>query len=74
MPEGSENATNLNSVIEEQSKTIKTLVEKFKTSISGADQQPIYWNTPTGKKVEAPNFALFIGIGLAAWFLLRKRI
>lgn len=72
------NDVNLSDIIKEQSKTIDTLVSKMQESLdngdttSGQQIQPIYQTTPqeTAKK---PNYVLYIGIGIAIWFLLRRR-
>lgn len=74
----SENDVNLNELITDQSKTINTLIttmQKSKTADTG-QQQPIYFTSPTenvGSSEKPPNYALFIGLGFAFWFLVIKK-
>lgn len=70
------NDVNLNDIIKEQTVTIQTLVSELKGSLmtNGAQpQNPVYFTTPEATEKTAPNYVLYIGIGLAIWFFLKKR-
>ena len=69
MAEVDENKTTEDSVIREQSLTIKTLSDRLAEGGAIKTPQVIYAPKETEKP---PNYLLFIGIGLIGWFLLRR--
>ena len=63
------NETNINDIVRQQSTTIDTLVAQMGKP-SGQAQQPIYMTTPERTKA-APNYILYIVVGLGLYLLLR---
>ena len=72
MPEnGNGNKVVEDSVIKEQSETIKTLSEQLKAGELPATPQIIF--APSDDKdTGQPNYIMLIGLALGAWFLLRR--
>lgn len=71
-----DNEISLAEVIKNQNEVIETLVSQVRevseTATPVTETQPIYWTTPeTGSTT--PNYILYAGIGLAVWFLLRRK-
>lgn len=66
-------SVNLNTIVQEQSKTIQTLTDQIaKQRASNGVTAPIYNTTPAPAVATAPNYMLYGLIGLGVYFIFKK--
>ena len=66
--------TDLNDVISEQTKTINTLITNLQDSktADNGQRQPIYNSTPQKTAEKTPNYAIWIGLAIFGFIILKK--
>ena len=60
-------------IFQQQVKTIDTLIDVLESDKGRSQPQQIIYATPAARKEKAPNYILWIGIGIGAFLLLKKR-